>query len=985
MKKKSLLILLLSVKMHARHKSFGVTRPKVFRQIVSDQTIPTEIGRSAHSVLNSYKIQVQKYTRNMKITPIKKEAMKHFLLLIFLFITQQPNAQETLRRYLSGKDKDTAVQWDFMVTSGRNSNRWTKIHVPSCWETQGFGTFYYGWEEPETSNETGYYRYSFTADKAWENQHVQIVFEAAMTDTEVKINGQLAGNVHEGGFYQFGYNITHLLRYGKKNMLEVKVAKRPVNKSIYNAERQSDFWLFGGIYRPVFLEIKPQRHIQSLAIDARADGNITVRPYLSPNSQATHVSMYVEELDGTRISDPITVLAGKDLHTHINRIIPWNQESPYLYNVVAELKKGNELLHRVCEKTGFRTIEFRPQEGFYLNGERIIFKGVNRHCFWPETGRTLSRKVSLDDAILIKSMNMNAVRMSHYPPDEDFLEICDSLGLLVINELCGWQKKYDTPTAHRLIRSMVERDRNHPSIVLWANGNEGGWNTDTDDDYQLYDLQQRFVIHPWERFRGTDTKHYPDYNYVVNSTIYNNDVYFPTEFMHGLFDGGNAASLKDFWEVMMRHRAPAGGFLWALLDEGVVRHDLNDRIDCKGDLAPDGIVGPYREKEGSYYAIKEIWSPIQVLNRTLPESFDGALTIENHYMFTDLATCKLSYRLVDIALSVNGSFTEEITAEGTLLLQPMKPGERKKINLNLPSNWRQHDILYFTATDPQYNEIYTWSWPIGKVTKIQNKLLATSRTSVITATENDTLLYVYHGKTRFIFSKNSGMLVKVETSTGEFSLSDGPAIVTSANKLKKLNHYRQGNAYIVEPLFEESQWMRWIFAPNEAPRFEYAFHVKGEINVMGVGINYPEEKIRAMEWIGEGPYRVWKNRMEGTTFGRWYKEYNNTVTGESWSYPEFKGYYANCRAVTLHTSEGTFSMIPSSSDLFFQMLKPEYAQATGNSHTAPPFPQTNLGFMHAIPAIGTKFQQPEQLGPSGQKNMQLNWAPIQGSIWFIFE
>ena len=102
------------------------------------------------------------------------------------------------------------------------------------------------------------------------------------------------------------------------------------------------------------------------------------------------------------------------------------------------------------------------------------------------------------------------------------------------------------------------------------------------------------MIHPWERYRGTDTKHYPDYNYVVNSAIYDQDVYFPTEFMHGIFDGGAGASLGDFWDVMMRHRAPAGGFLWALIDEGLARSAMCDSIDCRRDQAPDGILGPYR-------------------------------------------------------------------------------------------------------------------------------------------------------------------------------------------------------------------------------------------------------------------------------------------------------------------------------------------------------------------------------------------------------
>ncbi|NDV84639.1 glycoside hydrolase family 2 TIM barrel-domain containing protein [Bacteroides sp. 51] len=639
--------------------------------------------------------------------------MKKLLFLILIaLLCLKAGAIDTHRHYLSGTDKDTTIRWDFKVTSGRNSNRWTKIPVPSCWETQGFGTFYYGWEEPETSDETGFYRHTFKAEKAWQGQHIEIIFEGSMTDTEVKINGQLAGQPHEGGFYQFSYDISHLLHYGKKNLLEVKVAKRPANKTIYNAERQTDFWLFGGIYRPVFLEIKPQQHIQSLAIDARMDGNITVRPYLSAGNEATQITMHVEELDGTRVSDIITAPAGDDLRAHISGLTPWNQEQPYLYRVVTELRQDGQLLHRVSEKTGFRTVEFRPADGFYLNGQRIIFKGVNRHCFWPESGRTLSRQISLDDALLIKNMNMNAVRMAHYPPDKDFLEICDSLGLLVINELCSWQKKYDTPTARRLVKSMVERDRNHPSIVIWANGNEGGWNTEVDDDYLTYDLQQRFVMHPWERFRGTDTKHYPDYNYVVNSTLYDSDVYFPTEFMHGLFDGGNAASLRDFWDVMMKHRAPAGGFLWALLDEGVVRNNQNGRIDCKNDAAPDGIVGPYREKEGSYYAVKEIWSPIQVLNRTIPEQWDGNLLIENQYMFTNLAACKFSYRLTDIEPVGNGSFAEKVAAEGNIPAPQLNPGERKKVNLNLPEGWQQHDVLAVTATDPQGGEVYTWSWPV---------------------------------------------------------------------------------------------------------------------------------------------------------------------------------------------------------------------------------------------------------------------------------
>lgn len=130
---------------------------------------------------------------------------------------------ETQRQYLSGKDKDTEVTWEFMCTSGRNSGNWTRIKVPSCWETQGFGNYYYGWEEPFGSDETGFYRHRFHVDKSLKGADVDLVFEGAMTDTEVKINGRVAGPVHEGGFYRFRYDISRLLKYGADNTIEVKV------------------------------------------------------------------------------------------------------------------------------------------------------------------------------------------------------------------------------------------------------------------------------------------------------------------------------------------------------------------------------------------------------------------------------------------------------------------------------------------------------------------------------------------------------------------------------------------------------------------------------------------------------------------------------------------------------------------------------------------------------------------------------------------
>ena len=212
----------------------------------------------------------------------------------------------------------------------------------------------------------------------------------------------------------------------------------------------------------------------------------------------------------------------------------------------------------------------------------------------------LSKAISIMDVNLMKDMNMNAVRMSHYPPDQHFLDVCDSLGLFVLDELTGWQNKYDTIVGKKLVKEMVVRDVNHPSIIFWDNGNEGGWNTALDDQFKLYDPQNRVVLHPWEKFNGTDTRHYPDYNYVANSALYGNDVFFPTEFMHGNYDGGAGAGLEDFWNAIINHPYGAGGFIWVFADGGIRRVDQDSTMDTANDSAPDGILGPHREKEGQF-------------------------------------------------------------------------------------------------------------------------------------------------------------------------------------------------------------------------------------------------------------------------------------------------------------------------------------------------------------------------------------------------
>ena len=185
------------------------------------------------------------------------------------------NAQQTKKIYLSGHGKDDMVNWDFYCSSGQNSGKWTKIGVPSCWELQGFGKYNYGFDKDSTrGKEVGKYKYNFNVPANYKSNVVNIVFEGVFTDAIVKINGKLAGPVHQGAYYAFRYDISKLLKYGSDNLLEVEVAKHSANESVNDAERRGDFWLFGGIFRPVYLEVLPQQYISELAIDAKANGDL---------------------------------------------------------------------------------------------------------------------------------------------------------------------------------------------------------------------------------------------------------------------------------------------------------------------------------------------------------------------------------------------------------------------------------------------------------------------------------------------------------------------------------------------------------------------------------------------------------------------------------------------------------------------------------------------------------------------------------------
>jgi hypothetical protein len=907
-------------------------------------------------------------------------------LLVIGFLTA--SSQKTEFQYLSGTDKDNTVKWGFFCTNGRNSGEWSTISVPSCWELQGFGSYLYG-KTNMAANEKGLYKYEFRVNPSWENKKVFIVFEGSMTDTEVKINGQLAGPVHQGSFYRFRDDISGLLKYNDKNLLEVTVSKESANESINRAERMSDYWVFGGIFRPVYLEAFPNQRIDRVAIDAKGDGSFYMDVYTAGTGKAKSINAQVQTLDGRSFGNRLTATIDQSGKTILTGSIPgaasWNPEFPNMYQVVVTINKGKKPVHQVIQKFGFRTVEVKEGDGIYVNGTKIMFKGVCRHTFWPSSGRTSSKQLAIGDVKLMKEMNMNAVRMSHYPPDQYFLDVCDSLGLFVLDELAGWQKFYDTPTAQRLVKQMVERDVNHPSIVLWDNGNEGGFNKEVRRDYALYDPQKRTVIEPWSIINGTNTKHYPGYKYVENALNNGKEIFFPTEFLHGLYDGGHGAGLDDQWNLMMSKPLSAGAFLWVFADEGVERKDLNDSIDSDGNRAPDGILGPYHEKEGSFYTIREIWAPVQFEQKEIAPDFDGKFSITNRYLYTNLKLCKFSFDLSRFEKSFPDF--NEVLLSGSIASPDIAPGKTGSLNLTLPSDWRKYDVLKITVTDLNGMVINTWSWNLTEPADMTARVVKPDN-GKLSMSEKENLLTVSSGNSEITFDVTSGLICGIKNNGRPISVSNGVRFTGFNATFSELKHYPQGNSYVVESTYKEGSHLTWTILSGGWLKLDYEYAPTGDLDYAGITFSYPEELVTGATLMANGPYHVWKNRLKGTQFGIYDKKYNNTITGESWDYPEFKGYYSNFYGVQIRTKELPITVLSATDDLFLHLFTPGAAKYSTRStgvrgEVNPSFPDGNISFLHGISPVGTKFTRADAEGPQSQKN-KYTGEKLTGTLYFRF-
>lgn len=637
-----------------------------------------------------------------------------------------------LRRSLSGTWKFSYAEnpeqrpVNFYRTDASDAEM-DEIQVPGHIQLQGYGkcqyvNMMYPWDGretvtppriPEKENPVGSYVTYFDLDDALRGKEVYVSFQGAESAIYVWLNGEFVG-YSEDSFTPSEFLITPYLRE-KNNKLAVEVYKLCSGSWL----EDQDFWRFSGIFREVFLYGVPKCHVQDMKITADYDyekggGVFGVNLSLSgelPGMSACGMfaKLSLKDSSGT----PVFVENCPCENDHVllekrmEKVASWSAEQPNLYTFIAELTDGNgTIVETASAKVGFRTFELKDGV-MCLNGKRIVFKGVDRHEFSAERGRAITEEDMLADILMMKRNNINAVRTSHYPNQTRWYELCDEYGIYVIDEtnlethgtwmidrgpaehLPGDYPEWRGAVLDRA-KSMYERDKNHPCVLIWSCGNESycGENVAAMAEY-FHAMDKRRLVH----YEGVTWNRKYDFITNMESRMYAKPVdieaylqenpekpYISCEYMHAM--GNSVGGMKLYTDLEEKYEKYQGGFIWDFIDQALYRTLENgERVLAYGGdfeerpadwgFCTDGIVYADRKASPKMQEVKALYSNLKM------EITDGVLMVKNRNLFVDTT----GYRFV-VSLEKEG---EVLAKEVHDLLVPAGEDASVKIGLAIPT------------------------------------------------------------------------------------------------------------------------------------------------------------------------------------------------------------------------------------------------------------------------------------------------------------
>lgn len=564
-------------------------------------------------------------------------------------------------------------QLDYQEQAG-----WHDIKVPGNWEMPGHSPATYN----QPDNASGFYRVQFDVPKSWEGRVVKVNFDGVQNGAEIWINGKPAKvdepswgreNYHESGWTAFQIELTPHVKFGEKNLLALRVTKNTRSADLDSG----DYFFLGGVHRPVTLFAVPKAHLRDVTIQTRLleGGKAEVKLIADgagiSGDVADSISMNLAGVDGAADAK---VENGKATVTKVVESVKlWSAEFPNLYPMTVELKDASgKTIQRYAQKIGIREVTIKDAV-LLVNGVPVKFAGMCRHDVSPADGTAVGPEVWRKDIELMKAANVNAIRTSHYPYGKGFYELCDELGMYVMDELpyC-WNPTDDTemePAFLQRARETIRRDKNFPSVILWAIGNENkeGRNLQAVADLvkQMDDTRPRAVS--W--FGGAkymtelSDSHYTRPEEIEKAGVRARKVGRPHIYLENPNNwevrlGADPGAwerwgpvLQRCWDVVTKHDTIPGTFLWEWQDRAVADESPTKLYDFFPEtgislLKIKGIVDGFRNPRPWYYDVKMIYSPIRFGDKPDVSADRVMFNVENRYSFTNLSHLKLTWQLL---------------------------------------------------------------------------------------------------------------------------------------------------------------------------------------------------------------------------------------------------------------------------------------------------------------------------------------------------
>ena len=583
---------------------------------------------------------------------------------------------------------------------------WDEIPVPGNWQMYGYGIPIYTNTEypfivvdppniPHDNNPVGSYRTNFTIPENWNDREIFIHFAGVKSAFYIWVNSKKNG-YSQGSMTPAEFNITPYLKKGD-NTIAVEVYRWSDGSYL----EDQDMWRLSGIYRDVFLFSTPKVHIKDFFVktdnldenycDAQLKIDVKLKNYSSKKDIKVSLEAILLDEGGTQIGkeiiqSEIKIPKNEDKKIILEQLIfnpkKWTAETPNLYQLILVLKNNKgQIIETVETKIGFRKIEIKNSQ-FLVNGKPVHLKGVNRGEIHPQFGKTIPRETMLKDIQLMKQFNINTVRTSHYPSDSYWYKLCDEYGIYLIDETnleshgaSGLVPKSNpkwTAASVDRIKSMIQRDKNHASVIMWSLGNEAGIG---DNFFAMRDYAKNIdpsrPIHYEGYNEAADvySRMYPDIPSMIKyAQEYNFKPYFICEYVHSM--GNSCGNLQEYWDVIENNPIFMGACIWDWADQGLNKTDENGTkfFAYGGDFGPpgtpsngnfciNGLILPDRRISPKMWEVKKVYQNIKV------EPYDlqmAKVKVKNKFSFSNLNKYKALWEISEDGITIKNGVLGEL-------------------------------------------------------------------------------------------------------------------------------------------------------------------------------------------------------------------------------------------------------------------------------------------------------------------------------------